>query len=108
MMVVRDVADKLHVHEETVRRWIRTGRLLAEKSSRDFVIAPENLESFLTANPKYDTAMRNPNNKDTARLLRRLHYIDVRLLKLEDEVSMLREEYASLYRELEDTLLEEV
>lgn len=106
-MVVKDVAEKLRVHEETVRRWIRTGRLLAEKSSRDFMIVPENLELFLTENPKYDTAKRDPNNKNAARLLGRLHYIDVRLLKLEDEVSMLREEYASLYRELEDALLEE-
>lgn len=107
MMYTRDVAEKLHVHEETVRRWIRNGRLLAVKCGRDFEIAPENLESFLATNPKYDSVKKDASNKDATRLLRRLHHIDIHLLRLEDEIGTLREEYAALYRELEEILLEE-
>lgn len=106
-MIVKDVSEKLHVHEETVRRWIRTRRLLATKYGRDFEIAPEDLELFLANNPKYNVVERGPNNKDAARLLRRLGHIDCHLLRLENEIGTLREEYVSLYRELEEILLED-
>ncbi len=29
LLTVADICERLHVHEETVRRWIRTGRLPA-------------------------------------------------------------------------------
>lgn len=42
-----EVAYRLHVSEETVRRWIRTGQLHADDSSGKYMISEEDLQSFL-------------------------------------------------------------
>ena len=52
---VKQVAEMLNVNEETVRRWIRSGRLSAIQQSRrsGSVITEEGLKSFLESAPKY-------------------------------------------------------
>lgn len=52
---VKQVADMLNTKPETVRRWIRSGKLEAEQSSRKDgnVITEEGLNKFLKSSPKY-------------------------------------------------------
>jgi excisionase family DNA binding protein len=42
-----EVAYRLQVSEETVRRWIRTGQLAADDSSGKYLIKDEDLQQFL-------------------------------------------------------------
>ena len=47
-MTVRQVADLLQVHTESVHRWIREGRLNAYRiGDRILRVTPEALETFL-------------------------------------------------------------
>ena len=52
---VKQVAEMLNVNEETVRRWIRSGRLNAIQQARrsGSVITEEGLKSFLESTPRY-------------------------------------------------------
>lgn len=56
---VKQIADMLNTQPETVRRWIRKGKLIAEKTSRKDgnVISEENLLDFLKGSPKYAGVM---------------------------------------------------
>lgn len=42
-----EIAFRLHVSEETVRRWIRTGQLKADDSSGKYLVKEEDLQQFL-------------------------------------------------------------
>lgn len=49
-LTVRDVANALHVHEETVRRWIRRGDLVAIDLGgprAGYRIRPSDLDTFI-------------------------------------------------------------
>ncbi|MFG6357331.1 MAG: helix-turn-helix domain-containing protein [Acetatifactor sp.] len=52
---VKQIADMLNTKPETVRRWIRSGKLKAEQSSRKDgnVITEGDLNDFLKSSPKY-------------------------------------------------------
>jgi hypothetical protein len=52
---VKQIADMLNTKPETVRRWIRSGKLYAEKSSRKdgHVVMEKDLKEFLKGSPKY-------------------------------------------------------
>lgn len=52
---VKQIADILNTKPETVRRWIRSGKLKAEQSSRKGgnVITEGDLNEFLKSSPKY-------------------------------------------------------
>lgn len=52
---VKQIADMLNTKPETVRRWIRSGKLKAEQSSRKDgnVITEGDLNNFLKSSPKY-------------------------------------------------------
>lgn len=54
---VRQIAQALSTSEETVRRWIRDGQLLATSNSKKqgHKVTAENLCHFLDSNPKYRT-----------------------------------------------------
>lgn len=54
-MTVREVAALLEVNNETVRRWIRTGKIKAEKDSNKEGnhICYNAFMDFLDENPKY-------------------------------------------------------
>jgi excisionase family DNA binding protein len=46
-LYIKDIHEELGVHEETVRTWIRQGKLIAYKVGRDYRIKPEDYEKFL-------------------------------------------------------------
>ena len=52
---VKQIADMLNTQPETVRRWIRNGKLHAEKASRKegHIVTDESLNKFLKGSPKY-------------------------------------------------------
>ena len=52
---VRQVADMLKTNEETVRRWIRAGKLTATQNSKKSgnIISSNALDEFIKATPKY-------------------------------------------------------
>lgn len=52
---VKEIADILKTNPETVRRWIRLGKLEADQSSRKSgnVVTEQSLSKFLKAMPKY-------------------------------------------------------
>lgn len=52
---VKQIADMLNTKPETVRRWIRSGKLKAEQSSRKDgnVITEGDLNNYLKSSPKY-------------------------------------------------------
>jgi uncharacterized protein YjcR len=52
---VKQIADMLNTQPETVRRWIRSGKLYAEKASRKDgnVVTENDLNEFLKSSPKY-------------------------------------------------------
>ena len=52
---VKEIADMLKIDPETVRRWIRQGKLQAEQASRKEgnVVSEQMLQAFLGQSPKY-------------------------------------------------------
>ena len=52
---VKDIADMLNTNPETVRRWIRSGKLEAIQKSRKGgnVVTKSMLDAFLKTSPKY-------------------------------------------------------
>ena len=52
---VKEIADMLNTNPETVRRWIRSGKLEAIQESRKGgnVVSKSMLDAFLKASPKY-------------------------------------------------------
>ncbi|WP_295092651.1 helix-turn-helix domain-containing protein [Ruminococcus sp.] len=52
---VKEIADIFKTNPETVRRWIRLGKLKADKTSRKGgnVISEQSLNNFLKTTPKY-------------------------------------------------------
>lgn len=44
---VKDICDKLQVKDQTVWKWIKSGKLHAIKFDREYRIAPADLEQFL-------------------------------------------------------------
>jgi excisionase family DNA binding protein len=58
---VKEVAKKFSINQETVRRWIRNGKLSAAHGRKgdDFRISEEALMMFLEENPKYKAMTRS-------------------------------------------------
>lgn len=52
---VRQIADMLHTNPETVRRWIRAGKLKSQQDSSkgENIIYKSDLDEFLNNTPKY-------------------------------------------------------
>ena len=52
---VKQISEMLDTKPETVRRWIRNGKLDAEKTSRKegHIVKDEDLKAFLKSSPKY-------------------------------------------------------
>jgi excisionase family DNA binding protein len=44
---VADILEVLPVSDETVRNWIRQGKLKARKIGRDYFIDPDDFQAFL-------------------------------------------------------------
>jgi excisionase family DNA binding protein len=61
-VTVADVAERLGIHQESVRRLIRIGRLPAKKFANSWLVARDVLEQFASA---YDSRPGNPGNRKT-------------------------------------------
>ena len=44
---VQDIVEMLGVSEETVRSWIRQGKLIASRAGRDYFIDEKDFEDFM-------------------------------------------------------------
>jgi len=54
LFTVDEVAERLHVHPQTVRVWIRRGQLGSHKVGRYDRISDDQLASFLQAHRRQD------------------------------------------------------
>lgn len=61
MLSVEQIATRLCISEETVRRWIRNGQLKTSINSRreGHMILDEDFEEFLANHPKYINRMQH-------------------------------------------------
>lgn len=64
---VKEIAEMMNTNPETVRRWIRSGKLKAVQTSRKEgnQVSPEELEDFLERNPKYTIELDKDNEAKT-------------------------------------------
>ena len=53
MLTVIKISQKLGVNPETVRRWIRAGKLQTKQEGQEHLVTEEALEAFLKENPRY-------------------------------------------------------
>ena len=62
---VKEIADMLNTNPETVRRWIRNGKLHAEKYSNKTgnVIPEASLNTFVSTKPKYQKMISSYDSK---------------------------------------------
>jgi excisionase family DNA binding protein len=47
LLTTKEISEMLHVSEETVRRWIRTGELEATQDGKSYLVDKSHLESFI-------------------------------------------------------------
>ncbi len=51
-LTVADVARQLQISEDTVRRWLKSGKLPALKIGKEWRIDPDDLKTFLAQSRK--------------------------------------------------------
>lgn len=91
---VKEVADFLEVDEETVRRWIRSGRLEAELDhgkKGGYKIKRSHLMTFMSINTKYRKFYNDYNCTDESQTSTK-NRIDNYIDRLENLIVELREE----------------
>lgn len=100
MYTVRDVATKLKVNPETLRRWIRSSELEAihygvgrKNGSR---ITQEQLRIFLSNHPKHIPHDEIANSQNKESLWKEIEHLDATISKLMDERRILINELKSL------------
>jgi excisionase family DNA binding protein len=70
---LRDIADRLKVSEQTVRRWVKSGQLKAYKPGLEYRILASDLEEFLESRtPKGQASPSPPEVSDEERRHREL------------------------------------
>lgn len=47
LLTVNQAAEKLHSHPETIREWLRVGKLKGHKPGRKYLIPISSIETFL-------------------------------------------------------------
>lgn len=62
---VKEIASEFGIDGETVRRWIRSGKLKATQSSKKegYIVTEESLANFCFSNPKYIGDLDMPEMK---------------------------------------------
>ncbi|WP_407654088.1 helix-turn-helix domain-containing protein [Alicyclobacillus cycloheptanicus] len=58
-MAPEEIAVRLRVSSETVRRWCRSGRLTAYRVGRHYIISERELEKFLWSTRQYSNQSRD-------------------------------------------------
>jgi excisionase family DNA binding protein len=97
LLSLEDVADRLQVSNQSVRRWIKAGKLAAYKPGLEWRIRPSDLEEFLETHsfPKVQAPLssadqRRPTDSEISALSRWLTHLEQRL----SEGNLTREEIA--------------
>ena len=102
LLSLEDVADRLQVSDQSVRRWIKAGKLAAYKPGLEWRISPSDLEDFLETRsyPKVQAPLPSddlqagrrysPTDQEIKSLGRWLSYLEQRL----SEGNLTREEIA--------------
>jgi excisionase family DNA binding protein len=102
LLSLEDVAGRLQVSDQSVRRWIKAGKLAAYKPGLEWRISPSDLEDFLETRsyPKVQASLPSddsqagrrysPTDQEIKSLGRWLSYLEHRL----DEGNLTREEIA--------------
>lgn len=70
LLTVQEVADRLRVNRETVRRWLRSGQLRGIKLGGDragFRIGEEVLREFLSKRSTVESAGQETSGRDCAK-----------------------------------------
>jgi excisionase family DNA binding protein len=100
MYTVKDIATLIGVHKETVKTWIREGKLEARMRSKceGYVIEEDALYHFLKEHPSYELKIRKlePERRSAER--------SRKLRELLEEVMRMRDDLGKLYRELESLI----
>ncbi len=92
LLSLEDVADRLQVSDQSVRRWIKAGRLAAYKPGLEWRIKPSDLEDFLETRsfPKVQAALPS-DDPQAARLEaflgRCLRHVDARIAHYEQRLA---------------------
>ena len=97
-MTVFQVAKELNVCPETVRRWVRSGRLSAKErpgEKTEYDISKDDLTIFVKDNPKY---LKNYQIDITDDLI--IKNLEKRLQKLEVMAEGLKHEYEFIQSEI--------
>lgn len=48
LYLLSEVAEYMHVTVETVREWVKAGKLIAAKAGRSYVVSDSDLRAYLT------------------------------------------------------------
>jgi|SRR5215217_138065 len=111
---LEDVASRLQVSDQTVRRWVKAGKLAAYKPGLEYRIKGSDLEEFLKTrevSPKVQSPLpdleveRSPRDEQRRHFHERIKDLDSRALeKLRDEEYA---QYARLYSEWKEAAAED-
>lgn len=63
VLTLQDVAALLGWHLETVRTWVREGKLPARKIGRPYVVLKQDLLAWLQAHPRVDASTPDPRTR---------------------------------------------
>lgn len=104
MYDISELADKLAVNEETVRRWIRSGKLAAAEPQKrtghggGYIITEDALEAFLDEHPKYRRRTPDVIRIQTRNTVKAL--MEKRVCALEEFAKSLRQQQAVIEEEI--------
>jgi excisionase family DNA binding protein len=69
VLTVAEAADLVGLHPETIRRWIRTGRLRATRIGRSYLIDADELRRAAEPEPDWVELIRASREERVAHLL---------------------------------------
>ena len=103
---ISDIAKKLSINEETVRRWVRSGKLTGTRMSKKggFKVSEFDFTNFLTEHPKYIRRYEGVLERDVIEAyMSARNELKVQLKLLLDEKSELEKRIAEIQELLKYT-----
>ena len=98
---ISKLANMLCVNEETVRRWVRSGKLkpvYINSKKEGYVITETQLGEFLDQNPKYAKLIFGSEESRTKSRVIAVEYINTRIAELEEMIVSCHSEINELRR----------
>lgn len=97
MLSVRELATKLCVNPETVRRWIRSGELQTEQIGQEYFVSKDALHLFLKKHPKYNLFYQETDKDDIYLVLsKRVNILEMVANGLQSQYAFIQSEIADL------------